>query len=141
MTVEDSKSEIVSSQLILNALELAESHIGWCWDQIEENTTLRRSGSAHVHRQICAAIEAGKAQGETREDRPVLVSCPVCGKMDPECDEPGKCPYGPNAAKGEIQLLRQWVKDRGETIERLRAEIRLLRAERAVRDDGNHPPS
>jgi hypothetical protein len=141
MTVEYSKSEIVSSQLMLRALELAESHIGWCWDQIEESTKLRRGGSADVHQQISAAIEAGKAQGETREDRPVLVACPVCGKMDPECDEPGKCPYGPNAAKGEIQLLRQWVKDRGETIERLGAQIRLLRAERAVRGDVNHPPN
>ena len=95
---------------------------------------------------------------ETREDRPVLVACPVCGKMDPECDEPGKCPYGPKAAKGEIKLLRQWVEDRDYTIahwvtehRRLGAELARLRAdldepsadiqERVLRKVGLWPPA
>jgi hypothetical protein len=79
---------------------------------------------------------------ETREDRPVLVACPVCGKMDPECDEPGKCPYGPKAAKGEIKLLRQWVEDRDQTIAHWVTENRRLGVELARRRaDLDDPPA
>lgn len=40
------------------ALELAQAHIGWCWDKIEEHTRLRREGSQDVHERIQAALDA-----------------------------------------------------------------------------------
>lgn len=47
--------------LLLAALELAKSHIGWCWDHLEHMSALKRDGSAVVHGQIDAAIAAAKA--------------------------------------------------------------------------------
>lgn len=46
------------------ALELAQAHIGWCWDIIEERTRLRREGSATVLNQLRDAIE-GKPRRES----------------------------------------------------------------------------
>ncbi|MFK4131938.1 hypothetical protein ACI2KR_06540 [Pseudomonas luteola] len=45
---------------LLEALELAMSHIGYCWDVIEENTRLKRKGSSVVIEQIRAVIERSK---------------------------------------------------------------------------------
>lgn len=41
---------------LYNALRLAKTHIGWCWDQIEANTRLHRDGSAVVHEQIAITL-------------------------------------------------------------------------------------
>lgn len=41
---------------LYNALRLAQTHIGWCWDQIEANTRLQREGSAVVHDQIAITL-------------------------------------------------------------------------------------
>lgn len=46
---------------LLAALELAKSHIGWCWDHLERMSALTRNGSAVVHDQIDTAIAAAKA--------------------------------------------------------------------------------
>lgn len=46
---------------LLAALELAKSHIGWCWDHLEHMSAMKREGSAAVHDQIDAAIAAAKA--------------------------------------------------------------------------------
>lgn len=58
---------------LLAALELALSHIGWCWDVIEQNTNLTRGGSAIVHDQIRDAI--AKATGEQPAS-----TCQHCGR-------------------------------------------------------------
>lgn len=42
---------------LIAALEIAQSHIGWCWDQIEEHTRLRRAGSEGIHNQIRTTID------------------------------------------------------------------------------------
>lgn len=41
---------------LYSALKLAQTHIGWCWDQIEENTCLKREGSDVVRDQIARAL-------------------------------------------------------------------------------------
>ena len=38
------------------ALVLAMSHIGWCWDVIEANTRLERAGSKEVHNLLADAF-------------------------------------------------------------------------------------
>lgn len=41
---------------LYSALKLAQTHISWCWDQIEANTRLQREGSAAVHDQIAITL-------------------------------------------------------------------------------------
>lgn len=38
------------------ALELAQAHISWCWDKIEDHTRLRRGGSDDIHIRITRAL-------------------------------------------------------------------------------------
>lgn len=40
-----------------DALELAVSHIGWCWDKIEEFSQMRREGSDDIHRHLRAVLD------------------------------------------------------------------------------------
>lgn len=43
-------------QKLREALLLAVAHIGWCWDQIEHHTRLRRVGSVDLHKQLTDAL-------------------------------------------------------------------------------------
>lgn len=47
-----------SEEILRRTLVLAQSHIGWCWDKLEEHTALRREGSAAIHERIAQALKA-----------------------------------------------------------------------------------
>lgn len=49
-----------------DALQLAQTHIGWCWDRIEDNTSYKRENSAVVHRQITDALNNTKPKDEPK---------------------------------------------------------------------------
>ena len=64
------------------ALELAYSHIGWCWDKIEANTKLHREGSSDILLRIETAIANAKRLNAYYAEGHDLAGLPVPGKWN-----------------------------------------------------------
>lgn len=63
MTTPRGVAQVKATRAMLAALELAESHIGWLWDHVEDRTRYERTGSKVIHDRIRAAIVQAREAG------------------------------------------------------------------------------